>query len=102
MWSTVDVAGALAMVGIYSARVRIMWIVPRGTKPSQRAEIIRARNDAMPRAAPHTRAVGHSSRAYDWTWAAWVKAAERPRDHKSVRVQLSTHPQGSSRCATWP
>jgi hypothetical protein len=60
MWSSVGVAGALACVGAYSARVLIMWIALRGTKPTERAEIIRALNDATPRAAPRTRAVGRS------------------------------------------
>lgn len=55
MWSSIGVAGAVALplLGVLArSRVLIMWIALRGTKPSERPAIIRALNDDRSGAAP--------------------------------------------------
>lgn len=44
MWSNIGATGALALLGVVTARVVIMIVALRGTKPEERAEIIRAVN----------------------------------------------------------
>jgi hypothetical protein len=58
MWSSIGTVGAVAVLAMTCGRALIMWIALRGTKPSERPAIIRALNDAKPRAAPRARAVG--------------------------------------------
>jgi hypothetical protein len=46
MWSSVGVTGVVALLAVTGGRVLIMWLALRGSKPSERPEIIRALNDA--------------------------------------------------------
>ncbi|MDX8053826.1 hypothetical protein SK571_31035 [Lentzea sp. BCCO 10_0798] len=55
MWSNIGATGALALFGVVAARVVIMIVALRGTKPEQRAEIIRALNKEPGPARPRRR-----------------------------------------------
>lgn len=55
MWSNIGATGALALLGMVAARVVIMIVALRGTKPSERPEIIRALNKEPGPALPRRR-----------------------------------------------
>ncbi len=50
MWSSIEAVGALTLLGAATVRITVTWIALRGTKPRERAEIIRALNEGGARA----------------------------------------------------